>query len=477
MSSHTTDNTIGEQRKRLIISLELAVAFILSVTVYYLIIIKAGFFIASGYAFLLIVPLVTFLFGPLWGFLLYFPTSFVLAIPLPGIPITLNQLAGGLLFIGWLRWWLQGKARLAPTRFFLLLLVAAVYFSLSAVLGADIEEGLVALKSLLIYFFITLILAMSLNRKREVLVFSWIIVVVTFGHALLGFYEYFSGVDILVTTRARFLGTFRINAASPSAVVYGHYLLFAFPFGYYLFSEEKNPTLRLGAVFLTLFIIFVAVLTLSRQVIIVLALQLFLVPLLFRNRFSKIFLIILIAGGILASPYIAHHLIIRLKTMEVESLRRDISLLARSDALKIGKRIVQEHPFFGIGLGSFSTTWQEYCGYDTYMAHFNKEGKLFTDCTYNQLLSETGIVGFVLALGLYVNVLVITWKKRRRAVALNNRALINFTSIILVLIISLLITNIVEDTFLSLRSWMIFGFVLCVQKPWFLDEREEGAEP
>ena len=175
----------------------------------------------------------------------------------------------------------------------------------------------------------------------------------------------------------------------------------------------------------------------------------------------------------MASPYVAHKVMQRLETMKIENLKRDYSLLSRSDAFRVGINMLEEHPLFGIGLGSFSTKWPGYCGYDTFMIHYEKDMRIYTDCTYNQLLSETGVIGFLLALMIYTGVLAITFKKRREAVEQSNRALINFTSIVLVLIISMLIANIVEDTLLTVRTWLTFAFALCLQKPWFLREDRE----
>lgn len=477
MNEQTTKNAeLRFQRVKRLYTLELTLAFLVVLALFYYILVKIDPEIAVLFVLMFGIPLTTFIAGPLWGFLLYFPTTFVLAIPVPGVPLTFNQLTGILMILGWSRWLFQGKARLVPTRYLALLCISLVYFSLSAVLGVDIQEGLVAIKSLLIFFILSLVIASSLNSRRDVMWLCWIILIVTFCHALIGFYEYFAGVDVLVTTRAKWMGTFRINAASPSAVVYGHFLLFAFPFGYYLFSESRNPTFRLVALLLSLFIIFVSILTLSRQVMIILALQVVLIPLLFRNRYSKIFLIIVIAFGVLSSPYIAHTIARRLETLKVQNLRRDRSVLARSDALKVGGRILKDKPLFGIGLGSFSTSWAEYSAFDTFMIHFGTMQRVYTDCTYNQLIAETGLIGLAFALSIYLGVIILTIRHRKKALTEQNRMLINFTSIVLVLIASLLIANIVEDTFLAFRSWLIYAFVLCLQKPWFLKIKEKAIE-
>lgn len=465
---------LNPDRTRLVITIELIVAFLLILTVFFFTLITMGMLPALAFSFVIIVPLATFILGPFWGFFLYFPTSFVLAIPLDGLPFTLNQLAGVLFILGWLRWWWQGKTRIVPTRYLLLLIIAIIYFSLSALFGEDPTRGLQAFRYLMTYFILSLVLVSMLNSRRDINTLSWIILVVTFAHALIGFFEFFSGIDVLVPTRARFMGRFRINAASPSAVVYGHYLIFAFPFGYYLFTELKNTKIRLLALCMTLFVIFVSVLTLSRQVIIILAFQFFLIPFLFKDRFSKIFLVIVVLLGLISTPYIAQQIVQRFKTERAGGLMRDRSVISRSDAFKVMKRIVQQKPLFGIGLGSFPTRWSEYVGFDTYALHLDKRYEAYTDCTYTQLLAETGIIGFILGLLIYLSVVMIAFKKRRDGIRQKDETLVRFSSAILMLIFALLIGNIAEDTFLGLRSWLICTLVLVLQK-WDKFHRDDRA--
>ncbi len=468
---HNKSVEIARRQSRL--TRELTIGSVVVCIVFMYLLIFWGPAFAAGFTFVLLIPLVTFILGPVWGFLLYFPTTFSPAIPIKGIPITLNQLAGALFIIGWLRWWWQGKVRLAGSRFLVLLIISYIYFALSALLGEDFSEGSIAFRYLTIYFVLALVIASMMTTRREVHTVAWIILLVTFCHALIGFYEFFSGIDVLVPTRAKYMGVFRINAASPTAIVFGHFLLFAFPFGYYLFSESKNPSYRLVAISLSLFILFVSILTLSRQVMIILALELFLVPLLFKNRHSKTFLIVVIICAVLLFPYASYRVIQRIQSLKIEELKRDRSLIFRTDAFIVGLKMLKANPFFGIGLGSFSTRWDEYAEFDTHIIHLEKPMRIYTDCTYNQLLAETGIVGFILALLIYIHVIAISVKKRKEAMKSENRPLINFTSIVIVLITAMLISGIVEDTFLALRTWFMYGFTLSLQKRGFLSEQEK----
>jgi O-antigen ligase len=450
------------------IAIELALAFVAFMYAFFFLIARVSPFVAAAFALGLLIPSFTFVFGPVWGFMWYFPTTFVLAIRIPGFPyLSFNQVTGILFIIGWLHWWWRGKMSLTRSGYLALLTVTFIYFMCSALFGEAPAEGLVAFKTLVIYYVLVLVIASMLTTKKDVATFSWIILIATFGHALVGFAEYFTNIDLLVKTRARWMGSFRINAASHSAVVYGHYLLFAFPFGYYLFSEAKNATRRTLTLFITLFILLVSVLTLSRQVMIILALYLLLAPLLFKNRYSKTFIIIVLIVVFLSSPYVATKVIQRLKTLKVEEIQKDRSVVARSDALKVGKKMFQQKPVFGIGLGSFPAMWLSYVGYDTYFLHLDRdpEMKIYTDSTYTQLVSETGLVGLFLVLLVYYNIIAISWKKRKQSLQEKNRALANFASIVLVLIIGLLVKNIVEDTLLAFRTWVLFGLALCLQKP------------
>lgn len=470
-----TNNPIAVEAKRFTFftTLELSLAFLFIFLIFLFALLQMDLSIALTFAFLVTVPLATFLLGPFWGFLLYLPTTFVKGIPLGDTPFTVNQLTGVLFILGWLRWWWQGRTRLKVTPFFWLLTASFLYFSASALLSEDPKESLGPLKAVLIYYFLAIVIASMLNTRRDVAIFAWMILVITFLHSLIGFYEFFSGVDVLVKTRARWLGTFRINAASPNAIVFGHLLIFSLPFGYYLLTETRNVLFKFLSLSLTLFVLLVAVLTLTRQVIIVLLLQVFLIPLLFKSRYSPTFLAALIISFLLSAPYMGYKITQRLATLSPEELRRDRSLLMRIDGLKVGKEIFKKKPLFGIGLGAFPTRWGKYAGFDTFMIHLDRKDIVYPDLTYNQLISETGLVGFFLAMALYLSVLVISIKRRKMALLQGNLSLTNFSSIVLVLIIVMLIKNAIQDTFLETRTWMLFAMTMALLKPEFMAESME----
>ncbi|MCX7765446.1 MAG: O-antigen ligase family protein, partial [Candidatus Sumerlaeia bacterium] len=266
-------------------------------------------------------------------------------------------------------------------------------------------------------------------------------------------------------------GTFSINGASANAIVYGQLLIFTLPFGYYLFTEIRNALFKLIALGLTLFILLVSVLTLARQVMIILILQLFIIPILFKSRSSPVFLILLVIAGLLSAPYAGYKITRRLETLKTEQLRRDRSLLVRLDAIKVGKKIFAQKPLFGIGLGAFPTRWGKYAGFDTFSLHLERVDKIYPDCTYNQLISETGVVGFILAITLYLSVALIAWKKRRVALRQRNIPLANCSSIVLVLILVMLVKNFIVDTFLETRTWILFAMTMALLKPGFMEEK------
>lgn len=456
---------------RVLTSIELVSAILVIFLIFLYALVKTSLIIAGAYAFLVTIPFATFLLGPFWGLLLYLPTTFVKGIPLGETPFTVNQLAGVLFIIGWCRWWLQGKTHFKVTPFFWLLTVAFIYFSLSALFSEDPPATLESFKTIVIYYILSIVIASMLNSGGDIAIFCWLIVGITFIHATFGFYEFFSGNDILVKTRARWEGTFRINGASANAIVYGQLLIFTLPFGYYLFTEMRNVIFKLIALGLTLFILLVSVLTLARQVVIILILQLFIIPVLFKSRSSPVFLILLLVAALLSAPYVGYKITRRMETLKTEQLRRDRSLLVRLDAIKVGKKIFAQKPLFGIGLGAFPTRWGKYAGFDTFSLHLERVDKIYPDCTYNQLISETGLIGFILALTLYLGVAATAWKKRRLALRQSNISLANCSSIVLVLILVILVKNFIVDTFLETRTWMLFAMTMALLKPGFMEEK------
>ncbi len=400
-----------------------------------------------------------FLLGPVVGFTLYFITTFFRGLFVPGMPVSLNQIAGVMFVLSWMNWMIMEKVRLPRGREIVLFTVLVLYFLINCLAAEDFKEGLYHAWYVGIFYFIALALASLIGNRSHFRLFFWIILVTSTMSAMLGAFEFVTGRDILTKSSALWMGRVRINGAAPNAIVFAYQLVFAFPLGYCLFSEEKSHAPRFLALGLSLFVTFIAILTFNRQTILVVGVVYFLSAQLFKNRYSKVFMGLVILVFLLASPYVLHTIWLRLQT--IGRFQEDKSLTMRRDGLKVGMEMVRKHPFMGVGLGCYHIMWWKYLpAGKTKTLQFLKVTPRYPDMGYNQLLSEGGLIGFGIAISFFLLLLSSLWKKRKQALILEDRGLVNVYSALLILLIIFLLSSMIQDTFLYVRTWTMFGFIL-----------------
>ena len=401
--------------------------------------------------------------GPFVGFLLYFPTTFFLGIPLPGIPLSLNQIMGILFVISWTSWLARGKAVLEKSRHTFFLSVLVIYFVINCFFAEDLDSGLYHLRYLLIDFFLAVAIASMLRKQSHFHFLFWIILIFTLGSALLGAFELVTGIDVFTKSGTKWMGRLRINGAAPNAIVYAHQLTFSLPLGYYLFCEAKSFSIRFFALAISIFITLIALFTFNRQTIIIVLILYFLIALVYKNRYSKILLGMIISILLISSPIVVHQMWSRLRT--IGSIKRDRSLAFRLDGIQVGLEVLRRKPLMGIGLGSYPTTWHKYLppGKGRQIQYFKGE-KIYPDLCYNQLISEGGIIGFSLAILFFFSLLIRVWRMRQEALQGKQREVINLYSALLTSLIIFLFSCAIQDTFLYVSTWVMFGLILAKQQ-------------
>jgi O-antigen ligase len=417
---------------------------------------------------------ITFLLGPYVGFIFYFITTFFRSIPVPGLPISLNQIIGVLFIMSWINWLLRGKVNFPRGRLALFFTVVFVYFLINCFAAEDFAEGAFHAWYVAIYFFIALSLASVVREKRHFHAIFWIVLLTTFLSSLLGFFELVSGIDILTKSGARWMGRVRINGAAPNSIVFAYQLLYAFPLGYYLFSEGSSFRSRFLALGLSIFITMIALFTFNRQTILVIGFTYFISALLYRNRYSKIFMGIVLAMFLLMGPFVMRLIWSRLQTMKAG--REDRSLTLRLDGLQVGKEMVRRHPFMGVGLGCYHIMWWEYIPVGkTRILQYLKGTIRYPDIGYNQLLSEGGLIGFGITAGFFLFLLFYLWKSRKRALIEERRDMINLYSALFNILAIFLLSSFIQDTFLYVRTWIMFGLILAtLHKPFQSDKIQKS---
>lgn len=403
------------------------------------------------------------LVGPFVGFLLYFPTTFFLGIPLPGVPLSLNQVMGILFVISWASWLVRGKAVFEKSRptFFLSILV--VYFTINCFFAEDLDSGLFHLRYLLIDFFMALAIASMLRKQSHYHFLFWIILLFTLGSASLGAFELVTGIDVFTKSGSKWMGRLRINGAAPNAIFYAHQLTFALPLGFYLFCEAKSYSTRFIALAISVFITLIALFTFNRQTIIIVFVLYFLIALVYKNRYSKLILGIIISILLISSPIVLHQMWSRMRT--IGSIKSDRSLAFRLDGIQVALEVLRRKPWMGIGLGSYPTTWHKYLPPGKgRQIQYHKGERMYPDLCYSQLISEGGIIGFSLAIIFFISLLFRTWRMRREALQGKHRDIINLYSALLTSLIIFLLSCAIQDTFLYVSTWVMFGLILAKQQ-------------
>jgi len=417
------------------------------------------------------------LLGPVVNFAIYFPTTFFGSISLPMLPFSLNQVVGIVFVLSCLLWIFKGKGRIPRGRTRNILAILFFCFLLNCLLALDLEASLHHARYLVIYFFITLVLASLVTNKKQFRFFCWVILLYSSMSALIGAFELVTGIGIFNETTSRWMGRMRIDGVAPNSIVFAYQLLYAFPIGYYLFSEEKSVGLRFLALGLALFMTLIAIFTFNRQSILLIGAAYFLAAILYKNRYSKIFTGLVIAMAFLLSPYVLHTILMRMRT--IGDLYRDRSLSLRIDGIKVGWNMIRERPFRGIGLGCYPKVWWKYLPIgETRTLHYYKLRERYPDMGYNQLFCEGGLICFALAMLFFLHLVRTLWKHRRRALEQNQRNLANIYTALFVQMTVFLLSSAIQDTFLYVRTWIMFAFILAVTRGSFTesDEGTRGGE-
>ncbi|MCX7718187.1 MAG: O-antigen ligase family protein [Candidatus Sumerlaeaceae bacterium] len=402
---------------------------------------------------------------PLVPFCLYFGALFFADTRLPGLPLSANQVLALLFFASWAVYWARGKTVRLESRIIPFLIVFALFFAISAITGESTERGLLHFRYVVIYFFMALALASTLSSERAVLAFAWIVVIMTFLAAMVGVYEAIEKNALQAYTGGRWTDAARIKGTAKNAIVYGWNLLYCFPFAFLLFSELRTRSRRYLALALGVAVLGVAILTFNRQTFALIGLMVVLCTLLFRYRDRRALLAIVGVAAVIAAIVAAPLVIQRLMTFG--SLRRDSSFIERRDQFIVGMEMFRTKPIWGIGLGSYPARWRAYVprNYSTFNMQYQGAFDRYPDAGFVQLLSETGIVGTALTLTLMGWIIRRAWRTRRMADGLDDRFAFNLASMVLALGVFWVASNIIQDTFLYVRVWLLIGLAV------LLDER------
>ncbi len=430
-----------------------------------------GIIICAGASFVFL----SIITHPLVPFSLYFSCLFFTDTNIYGFPISLNQVLGILFFISWFSYFVRGKTIAISGKCCAILILATIWFAISAITGEDAERGMLHFRALITYLFMAICLASSLTSERSIRALAWIITITTAAAALQGIYQAIDK-NIFENFTGKWSDAVRVSGMAKNSIVYGWNLLYAFPFAFFLYTQHKRRFYRNLALGLGLVTTLVALLTFNRQTFLLIAILIPATTMIFSYPNKKqIFGYVLVAIGF-AIVLIFPMIFARLTT--IENIKRDASYLERRDQFIVAVEMFKEKPVTGIGLGAYPAVWKNHLpkDYSTYNMQYDYKSERYPDFGYLQLLAETGIVGLLLALVFMAMIVTVSWRIRRLAGHYNDIFAFNFASLVFILGLFWIVSNGLQDTFLYVRVWILLALTLLLTPHNFMLESAYHTE-
>jgi O-antigen ligase len=343
-----------------------------------------------------------------------------------------------------------------------LLAAVSLYYVFNAIFGQSEKAALLSGRYVVLCELMAFVLLTSLRRPSHWSLWLWMILLLSSAFALLGFVEFFTGMDI--NPRGRWgmvpMRQNRIDGVSQNSIMFAYNNLWAAGVGLYLAFESREKWQRGLAAGLTAFLLLTALLTLNRQTPLILLFMMIAALSLFRHRMVRPLTLAFVVVGLLLAPFLAVQLGKRLQV--TGSLTHDPSYALRRDKSLVMKEMIRRHTWFGIGIGAFPEVWPRYLTEELWFLQYVKPRVHYPDMGYFQVLAETGVVGFGLQ-GLLVGLLAHgLWRRRRQALEGGSRAVANLCAALMVLLVHFLVTQLMQDIFFFSRSWWLFAMSLVV---------------
>ncbi|MGI8905697.1 MAG: O-antigen ligase family protein [Candidatus Sumerlaeaceae bacterium] len=401
---------------------------------------------------------------PLLPFALYFGALFFADTKVAGLPLSMGQGLGLLFLLSFGAYVVRGRAMALPSKFLPVLSTVAVYFTIRAITGEDLERSLIHFRYVVIYFVVAVALAASMTTERAILAFCWIIVGLTAVAAVHGLWQAVEK-DILGAFRGHWGSANRVRGTAKNPIVFGWNMVFSFPFAFFLYAQLKSQWTRTLALVLGLLCIFAATFTFNRQTYVLIALLVVMAGTMYRYHGRKLLLSAIVVMGGLATVTVLPLVLARFST--VATLSKDYSFLERRDSFLLGMQMFEQHPIFGVGLGSFPAVWKNYLpqDYSTYFVQYMTSTELrYPDFGYLNLLAEGGVVGVSLFVFMLFAWLRGAWGYRKRAIAAGDKLAQNLSTTVLLLGVFLALSSAIQDTFLYTRVWVALALVLLIDE-------------
>ncbi|MDD4578201.1 MAG: O-antigen ligase family protein [Anaerolineaceae bacterium] len=252
------------------------------------------------------------------------------------------------------------------------------------------------------------------------------------------------------------LSSARVAGLATNANQAARYFVIALVFFYYLRIKTKSPfnkLLYLVGILVTFIGVFF---TVSRSGILLLF-GAFGLILIFQPRVkNKVGLVILLVVGLIVLSFFSDSIFRIIRDIFPAIQQGTDTVGLRYNLWKAGWRMWLDHPFNGVGIGQYNQNLRRY------MINMvgPTRGSLSSHNTYVQVLSETGIVGFTLFMGMLINAFKHLWPSASRS--LNENEDLRNAWFIILLIIS--VGGITITDLANKILWMVLGISVVFAK-------------
>lgn len=291
------------------------------------------------------------------------------------------------------------------TRNEILLMGYFVVIALSVFVAQDRELAFLEMvdyaKDLFILFCIILALKNWEMWRRSV----WIMFLTVFVLALIGSvqsilnlndFDFFGFSNVFIDPITDYEEQFRFMGPLDDPNLWGQVLVAMIPIGLYRVIYSKKPIIKLISAGMTVVIAFAVFITYSRGAFLAFALSLILI--IFENKVKIKYVIMLglfAALLFLTSPSGYTDRILSLFQLTPNSqtgVYSDASFRGRLSEMKVGMNMFLEHPVLGVGKGNYPNYYLEYAK-EIGLEYRNEEREAHS--LYIEILSETGVLGFM----------------------------------------------------------------------------------
>jgi O-antigen ligase len=267
-------------------------------------------------------------------------------------------------------------------------------------------------------FVILLVVVYSLNSRASWKQVIWFIILSTTFLATLGAYQVITGNydqtfwQLAVVTPD--VTQMRLSGSVGDPNFHGQILAAVLPLAIYRILDDKNPFLRIFAAGAAFLLVFAILNTYSRGAFLAMVVTLTLIAIERRIRFSLVILILVTT--VVMMQFLPEGYTQRLETLSIftsdeATVHSEGSFRGRTSEMLSARAMFSDHPLLGVGTGNYEANYQEYAGR---LGLEQRTENRQAHSLYLEIAAETGILGILTFVGLFVALLIGFSRARRK---------------------------------------------------------------